>query len=798
MYCDFAAVTDILLAHMIRSSIDNYKGLLESLFSAYLKNVNKVVFANQESSKFSTRVRIPPADFVDYYFIKNDGTLLLNDIGYIVTLILDKEHLHNILFKLLLKDELLSVAYRKRLVKQKMPEYTSDDELSDLIYECVRISLERPYFKGKGEKEYAVKTYFDPDSPLEKNIMFPEDNIIKPCKTFCCRKEALKEIHSILNDKTKLVLTGVAGVGKSELARAYIKKYKSNYANIGYYQYDGSLCSIISGMNSAITSLLDLDDKMIYKTNLETLTAFDKDTLIVIDNFYKGFDEEECLNDLLNLKCTVLITSRRKIPDAPCIELYGLINPPHCLEFFRQYYSYEKNDAAKIIGISHIVNFNPFFMQLCAALLQKNLYSPHDLLDILGKGDLSKITERISIRKDNRTVTNSFYQHTSDLLRLKDLPEQHKNALRMLISITNRYAKKDIAIKLLELDDKNIIEDLIDDGLLLESKDGSILMPIIVSCVVLADLKPDEENCRILIQNITSIISDERLSEKYGDISDFVIEFGNFNIIQPKEKAFYFIHDCFKYVKKHRKATDMAAIEFNEVFLCDRSDPKQLAVFNADGAAFALEKELYDKALQFQKSAVNLIKDTDATLLKAEIFSDYGDYLDMSGIGENVQPALEYMKQGIEYYDQLELDAGKMIEKCYVLCNYASLLHNTLQDKEALDTIYKAITILQGLDMCNTELYADCLYELGLSCIAIHNFTEASNVLYIAFSLYLRWHEMDSEFFIAKQSRAWEHAAFYNSDMFQKEPLCRLFPIEEDDDDDYADNDSDDYDDEEE
>ena len=44
MYCDFSTVTDILLDHLSGTTIGNCKGLMDALFSSYLKSIDKFTF----------------------------------------------------------------------------------------------------------------------------------------------------------------------------------------------------------------------------------------------------------------------------------------------------------------------------------------------------------------------------------------------------------------------------------------------------------------------------------------------------------------------------------------------------------------------------------------------------------------------------------------------------------------------------------------------------------------------------------------------------------------------------------
>ncbi len=49
------------------------------------------------------------------------------------------------------------------------------------------------------------------------------------------------KLHAILEENSKVFLYGIAGIGKSELAKAYAKTYKKEYTNILYLMYSGNL-----------------------------------------------------------------------------------------------------------------------------------------------------------------------------------------------------------------------------------------------------------------------------------------------------------------------------------------------------------------------------------------------------------------------------------------------------------------------------------------------------------------------------------------------------------------------------
>ena len=63
-----------------------------------------------------------------------------------------------------------------------------------------------------------------------------DSEVPRPCRHFVGREEELGELHTMLEENSKVFLYGIAGIGKSEMAKAYAKQYKKYYTNILYVE----------------------------------------------------------------------------------------------------------------------------------------------------------------------------------------------------------------------------------------------------------------------------------------------------------------------------------------------------------------------------------------------------------------------------------------------------------------------------------------------------------------------------------------------------------------------------------
>ena len=76
-----------------------------------------------------------------------------------------------------------------------------------------------------------------------------DSEVPKPCRHFIERDKELEKLYTMLEENRHVFLCGIAGIGKSELAKAYAKRYIKQYTNILYVEYTGNLHQDITDMD---------------------------------------------------------------------------------------------------------------------------------------------------------------------------------------------------------------------------------------------------------------------------------------------------------------------------------------------------------------------------------------------------------------------------------------------------------------------------------------------------------------------------------------------------------------------
>lgn len=70
-------------------------------------------------------------------------------------------------------------------------------------------------------------------SPVISDFVY-NGEVPKACAHFCGRDQELSTLHELISENQFIFLQGIAGIGKSELAKAYAKTYRKEYTNIKF------------------------------------------------------------------------------------------------------------------------------------------------------------------------------------------------------------------------------------------------------------------------------------------------------------------------------------------------------------------------------------------------------------------------------------------------------------------------------------------------------------------------------------------------------------------------------------
>lgn len=130
----------------------------------------------------------------------------------------------------------------------------------------------------------------------------------------------------MLEENRHVFLCGIAGIGKSELAKAYAKRYIKQYTNILYVEYTGNPHQDITDMDF-IDDLPESTEQERFQRHNRFLRSLKSDTLLIIDNFNVTATQDSFLSVVLKYRCQILFTTRSKLDEyctLPLKEIEGM------------------------------------------------------------------------------------------------------------------------------------------------------------------------------------------------------------------------------------------------------------------------------------------------------------------------------------------------------------------------------------------------------------------------------------------------------------------------------------------
>ncbi|WP_301546519.1 ATP-binding protein, partial [Blautia massiliensis (ex Durand et al. 2017)] len=224
------------------------------------------------------------------------------------------------IYTLFIQDDTISDTKKQELVSLYKP---SDSRLLFLA-KVLSFGMERQFIKRDTRNQKLIAGGVL--SPIVLDYIM-DSEVPKPCRHFLGREEELDELHTLFEENRHIFLYGIAGIGKSELAKAYAKQYRKQYTNILYMEYTGNLYQDIVDMDF-IDDPPEISEQERFQRHNRFLRSLKSDTLLIIDNFNVTSTQDSCLSVVLKYRCRVLFTTRSQLSEYCSFQLKELKDIP--------------------------------------------------------------------------------------------------------------------------------------------------------------------------------------------------------------------------------------------------------------------------------------------------------------------------------------------------------------------------------------------------------------------------------------------------------------------------------------
>lgn len=499
--CDFSSIMTYLKNQISESNQMSQPEFLYEIFEDFLDSPENKEFTldNGLVCRWMTgQAKISPKISSFYAKPSNQEKLAKNIQQNILPLMADYSRTLQDIYTLFIQDSSISEAKKAELA----PLYKPADLRLLFLAKLISFGMERPFIKRdtKNQKLIAGGSL----SPMVLDYIM-DSEVPRPCRHFVGREDETTELHSLLEDNSKAFLYGIAGIGKSELAKSYAKYYKKHYTNILYFEYAGDLHQSVTDMDFADDLPEDTEEERFRKHN-RFLRSLKDDTLIIIDNFNATATQDSFLSVMLKYRCRILFTTRSKFDSYCTLHLKEIKESSSLFQLVSSFYSEAEEHRAIVEKIIETVHYHTFAVELAAKLLENGILAPHQLLIKLQEEKASLHNEdKIKVMKDGQSSNATYYNHIHTLFSLYSLSRKQRDIMCNMCFLPSSGISARIFSKWLELSTLNDVNDLIETGFVQSSLRHTISLHPMIQEIAVSETAPSVTNCHTLLDSLQKI-----------------------------------------------------------------------------------------------------------------------------------------------------------------------------------------------------------------------------------------------------------------------------------------------------
>ena len=599
------------------------------------------------------------------------------------------------IYTLFMQDDTISDAKKKNLASLYKPASSRLLFLAKLI----SFGMERQFVKRDTRNQKLIAG--GALSPIVLDYLM-DSEVPKPCRHFLGRDKELEELHAMLEENLHVFLYGIAGIGKSELAKAYAKQYKKHYTNILYVEYTGDLHQDITDMDF-IDDPPEISEQKRFQRHNRFLRSLKSDTLLIIDNFNVTATQDIFLSVVLKYRCQILFTTRSNLNEYCTFQLKEINDINTLFQLTSIFYSDADKHRSTVEKIIETVHYHTFAVELAAKLLENGISTPNQLLAKLQEERASLDNEdKIRIIKDGQSSKATYYSHIHTLFSLYALSQKQQDIMCNLCFLPSTGISARIFAKWLELPTLNEINDLIETGFVQTTTRHTISLHPMIQEIALSETKPSVNICHILLDSLQKICLMHGIEVDY--YKKLFQTIGNIIELIEKDdmpKYLLFLENVFPYMDNYNYQKGMREIIQELKNLLKHKDigtDSDRALLLDFQATLEIKPE---KAIKLEKDAIALIKEIteENAHLASNLHSNLGGLYRMNGYPDL---AREHMEKGLfllEQYNLLYTHDG-----IPQFTNYAMFL----AEQQAPE---KEISVLQKLSKGIKEYNSDCCLD---------------------------------------------------------------------------------------
>ena len=725
---DFASITQILRLETEEGRFSNQMDFADTLLFDYLESKEAYLDAGQLNRWLNGLTKLSPAITVYYLDNRKHQTELSKALeNSILPYLSDSEMTLRKVYDLLMRDP--SISERKKAELAAGYPCETKNNAAVWLTKLLVFGMARPFQARDIRKPNRISS--GASSPSLRGYILNEPP--HPCPWFCGREQELDALHTEFVNHSKVFLSGIPGIGKSEFAKAFAQKYRKEYTNVLFLPYSGDLRRDIAALDFAD----DLPGEPIearFSRHERFLRTMREDTLLIVDNFNVTQTEDAYLPALLQYPCCVLVTTRSNFEDVCCFSI-GELGPEALLELTSHFYSGVEHRRATIEQIIETLHQHTFAVELAARLMENGLLSPKKILRKLQKEGASfNATDEIHSSKDGLPKNDTWYRHIHTLFALSRLSKRRRELMRSLTlapeyGIPARLFGRWMALK--NLNDVSLLTEL---GYVQRMPGRILLLHPMIREVTVSEYPSGIRECGTLLKSVQKECLFHGADLPYETILLQVVEnFIRQTVKNDDDVYLRFLEDTFALAEKH-DSREMMTLIISELtnLLRDPSVGKTEDRAILLDCRSALETET-SAQIALLKEAVALLPDVNAgnALLASNLHANLGGCYRMAG---NNSMAEMHMGTALNILMKYKQFGGHdSLTQCF---NYAVLLFDMGKHDKAIEMLETLLDVLQNVPADVTSQLAESMESLGLMYLARGEKKAAEECLNFSMRLY--------------------------------------------------------------
>ena len=341
---------------------------------------------------------------------------------------------------------------------------------------------------------------------------------------FVGREAEQAMIQHRLTCNGKLFLSGIGGIGKSELAKQYAAQYPDVYETVLFAH-----CS--DGLEMALADDREVPIARVSRYEGEHLTDYarrklrllrelaDSRTLLILDNVNDL--EDPLLPEILRLGCPVLVTTRTDAAafEQPQLTVEPLASLAEIETVFRNNCRriWEESAWDAIRELIALVDGHTMAVALLAKQLQASGLEPTELLKRMQNDGLSDSgREKVSAAKDGVLIRQSAFQHIRALFNVAKLDMESQTVLMNMALLPDAGVSRRQMQIWCKWPDFEALNQLIESGWIRENRKGQISLHPLIAEVAMEQLREEPEASATFLTELRAELQAQLRNDRSG------------------------------------------------------------------------------------------------------------------------------------------------------------------------------------------------------------------------------------------------------------------------------------------